>query len=255
MWQYQNTDELYHYGILGMRWGHRRYQNANSSYTSAGKKRYQSTGIRAAIARHQNEKVDNSFKKWKENSQKRADAIELGKKKNLAQRAYENDKSNKDLKNKYKEAKKAYKDAYKGNTTYRKGQIRKEVGSDLSRKYLSEARKVKKEMIKNPNDQSLQKKYNNLMSKHDIERAKARKAPDVAAKRSARKASMKRMMTMSAKAAAGTAVAVGGAYVVNKYLKSHDVRLNGNPVRIKTNTIKAAGEWIRKGKNFMNYIY
>ena len=40
MWQYQNTDELYHYGIPGMRWGIRRAQKIlGSSDTSVDKKK------------------------------------------------------------------------------------------------------------------------------------------------------------------------------------------------------------------------
>lgn len=33
-------NELYHYGMKGMRWGIRRYQNKDGSLTPAGKKRY-----------------------------------------------------------------------------------------------------------------------------------------------------------------------------------------------------------------------
>ena len=44
VWQYNDTSELYHWGIKGMKWGVRRYQNKDGSLTPAGKKRYAEDG-------------------------------------------------------------------------------------------------------------------------------------------------------------------------------------------------------------------
>lgn len=60
-----DTDELYHHGVKGMKWGVRRYQNKDGSITESGKKRY------ARDAREKDfNKYDESSGKYYKQSQK-----------------------------------------------------------------------------------------------------------------------------------------------------------------------------------------
>ena len=52
-------NELYHYGILGMKWGVRRYQNRDGSLTAEGKKRYD-RDIAENLAKKKDSRIDTS---------------------------------------------------------------------------------------------------------------------------------------------------------------------------------------------------
>lgn len=56
MWTYNYSNELFHHGVLGMKWGVRKYQNKDGSLTDAGKKRYD-RDVKANNARKKDNRI------------------------------------------------------------------------------------------------------------------------------------------------------------------------------------------------------
>lgn len=80
----EKTGELYHYGIKGQRWGIRRFQNEDGTYTTEGKKRY-SVGSDGKMSKEgkrvyrADKKIDRVASKAKKNYDKSMELVNIRK--------------------------------------------------------------------------------------------------------------------------------------------------------------------------------
>lgn len=62
-------------------------------------------------------------------------------------------------------------------------------------------------------------------------------------------------MTLTVKAAAGTAAVAAGTYAANRYLTNHNVTINGKSATLSSQTVTNVADLAKKARGLMGYMY
>lgn len=73
------NDELYHHGILGQKWGQRRFQDKSGKLTAAGRKRYGGNPIKKFTTKLKRKKALEKARKTREENRKKAEELKKNK--------------------------------------------------------------------------------------------------------------------------------------------------------------------------------
>lgn len=113
---YDDSDELYHHGVKGMRWGVRRYQNYDGTYTKKGLARYNKASDKYEASK---KKVAAAKRNFESSAYDRNKSLNAMDELNAAKR--ESKAAKREMKKSYKQLKRDYK-ADKGKELYSKGE-------------------------------------------------------------------------------------------------------------------------------------
>ena len=156
MYQNYNDEYLSHFGIKGMKWGVRRYQNPDGTYTAAGKKRLQKQVLNGTITDTPYKiNTHKDVKRYYKSESRRINQAERSGQASAEIANYRRKALDKNVKNMHDAIDKRKAD-YKQDEKIRKALQERGYGSTRALKAYEKAEKtesIKSKLIKNPNQE------------------------------------------------------------------------------------------------------